>query len=387
MRRRSGVIVACIGLTFSFSSATPLQADTHSPPVQKMLGDLKLDPKVLDGVEQELAIPQEWLEGARKEAPAIVFDTIRPKEWEQIYSIFSARYPDVKIDHSEVNTSTRRYVLPLTAFKQGRSIVDVITGLSGNAFLFRQANALEDLSVLPNYRHMPEHARTPDNITVATRIQYWCMSYNTSLVKKEELPKTWEALVDGKRFADKKLMVGNRPNDWILYLWDMNGDDWGKAYVHKLFDNLKPQLRKESLSAMVKLTALGEGDAAVPQAMTRVAELQKSGSPIGYHCPEPVPFVLTEAGMMKNSPRVNGARIFLNWFISREGQIAQFWANKSVPARPELQGPEFLEFPEAVAGKQLVKLSPETGQTAIKLGEFWDQMWQSAGGQAAPRRH
>ena len=181
-------------------------------------------------------------------------------------------------------------------------------------------------------------------------------------------------------------MIGNRPNNWVLYLWDMHGEEWGKAYLKKLFENLRPQLRKESLSAIVKLTALGEGDAAVPQAMVRVAEQVKAGAPIGYHCPEPVPFVLTEAGLMKNSPRINGARIFLNWFISREGQIAQFWANKSVPARTELQGSQFLEFPEAVTGKQLVKLSPETGDATDKFGEYWDAMWQSAGGSGrAPR--
>ena len=378
MFSRSRAFLLSAALTATFGGVA--HADTLSQPVQKMLGELKLDAKILDGIDEELKIPKEWLEGAKKEAPVIVFDTVRPKEWDQIYAVFSARYPDVKIDHSEVNTSTRRYVLPLTAFKQGRYIADVITGLSGNAALFRQVNALEDLSVLPNYVHMPEYARTPDNITVATRIQYWCMSYNTELVKKTELPKTWEELVDSKRFANKKLMVGNRPNDWVLYLWDMNGDDWGKAYVKKLFENLRPQLRKESLSAMVKLTALGEGDAAVPQAMARVAALQRSGSPIGYHCPEPVPFVLTESGMMKNSPRINGARIFMNWLISREGQIAQFWATKSVPARAELQGAEFLEYPEAITGKQLVKLSMDSGSTATKVGEYWDKMWQSSGG-------
>jgi hypothetical protein len=58
-----------------------------------------------------------------------------------------------------------------------------------------------------------------------------------------------------------------------------------------------------------------------------------------------------------------------------------------VPARAELQGPEFLEFPEAIAGKQMVKLSPETGQTVTKLSEFWDQMWQSSGGTGAAPRH
>jgi iron(III) transport system substrate-binding protein len=374
------VIAAIFASTTVFGMAN---ADTITPADQKMLGALKFDTGVLNGIDQELKVPQAWLDGAKKEGAVIVYDTIRPKEWDKIYPIFSARYPNVKIDHQEVNTSTRRYVLPLTAFKQGRYVVDVITGLSGNTFLFRQAHALEDLSILPNYKFMPQYARQPDNISLASRIQYWCMSYNTQLVKPEEMPRTWENLVDGTRFANKKLMIGNRPNDWILYLWDMNGDDWGREYVRKLFDNLHPQLRKESLNAMVKLTALGEGDAAVPQAMNKVGDLVKEGSPVGYYCPEPVPFVLTEMGIMKNAPHLNGARIFANWFVSKEGQIAQFWANASTPVREDMRGRQFLDFPDAVAGKKLVTLHPDSSKTVVKLSEYWDKMWQTAGGTRA----
>lgn len=369
-----------VAITICAAWVHPASADTVTEPMRRVLADLKFDAKVIDGIDKELQIPQAWLDGAKKEGPVILYDTIRPKEWEKIYSVFSARYPEVKIEHNEVNTSSRRYVLPLTAFKQGRYVVDVIIGLSGNAFLFRQANALEDLSSIPNYNLMPENGRQPDHITTATRVQYWCMSYNTKQVKPEELPKTWDDLVNSDRFGDKKLMVGNRPNNWIMYLWDMNGDDWGKSYIRKLFENLRPQLRKESLNAIVKLTALGEGQLAVPQAMTRVGELSRVGSPVGYHCPEPVPFVLTELGLMKNSPRINGAKIFINWFLSKEGQIAQFWANASVPARPDLQGDRFLDFPEAIAGKKQVMLSPDSSQTTIKLSEYWDAMWLSAGG-------
>jgi ABC-type Fe3+ transport system substrate-binding protein len=209
------------------------------------------------------------------------------------------------------------------------------------------------------------------------------MSYNTQLAKAEEMPKTWEDLVNGKRFADKKLMIGNRPNDWLLYLWDTNGEEWGRDYIRKIFDNLHPQLRKESLNAIVKLTALGEGQIAVPQAMNKVGDAVKAGSPVGYHCPEPVPLVLTEMAIMKNSPHVNGAKVFANWFISKEGQIAQFWANASTPAREDMRGKQFLDFPEAVEGKKVMTLHPDSTQTSIHLSEYWDKMWQSAGGSSA----
>lgn len=64
---------------------------------------------------------------------------------------------------------------------------------------------------------------------------YWCMSYNTKLVKQAELPKTWDDLADSSLFAGKKLMIGNRPNNWILGLWETNGDAWAETFLRKLF--------------------------------------------------------------------------------------------------------------------------------------------------------
>jgi ABC-type Fe3+ transport system substrate-binding protein len=367
-------------LAAAFMMASPSgHAETVTPAAQKMLRDLDLDTKTLDGTAAELAVPQAWLDGAKKEGAVVIYDTINPQQWSKIYSVFSARYPDIKIDHSEVNTSTRRYILPLTAFDQGRHLVDIVAGISGNVFMFRQAKALEDLSDLPNYSAMPAFARQPDNITVTTRIQYWCMSYNTQLLKSEDLPKTWDDLVTDKALAGNSLMIGNRPNDWLLYLWQSKGSAWGERYIRQLFANLHPQLRKESLNALVNLVALGEGKAATPQTMDKVGDAVRVGSPVGYHCPEPAPMALTEMGLFKNSPHADGARIFMNWFISKEGQIAQYWANHSIPARADLQDKRFLDFPDAVVGKKVATLTPASSQAAIELSAAWDKAWQSGG--------
>jgi iron(III) transport system substrate-binding protein len=367
-------VAAAVTLTPPARAADPLP-----PATQKMLEALKLDASILDGTDEELKVPQAWADGARKEDAVIVYDTIDPRNWQKLHSVFADRYPYVKIDHSEVNTSTRRYIMPLTAFKQGRVVVDVITGISGNAFLFRDAKAFADLSELPNYKYVPEYARVEDHITVTTRLRYWCMGYNTKLVKKEDLPKTWDDLVEGDTFANKRLMLPNRPNNWLLSLWETHGEAWGEAFTRKLFAKLDPQLRKEGLNAHVKLTALGEGHAAIPQAMARVGPQAVKGAPVGFHCPEPVTVALTESGIMRESPRINGARIFLNWFISREGQIAQYWADKSVPVREELRRKEFLYFPEAVVNKKVGK--PGRSETKKKMLKLWNESWLKGGGE------
>ncbi len=372
---RALALGACmIGATF----ATSVAANQLPPATVKMLDALKLEHAILDGIDAELQVPPAWLDAAKKEGPVILFDTMRPQDFAKVYSVFSARYPDVRIEHSEVHTSTRRYIMPLAAFEQGRRVVDVIMSLSGNVALFRAANAFENLSDLPNYKHLPEFSLTPDHISINTRLRYWCMSYNTKLVKKEDLPKTWDDLVSSKVFAGKKLMIGNRPNNWVLGLWETHGDAWGRNFVNDVFAKLDPQIRKEGLNALVRLVSLGEGHAAVPQAMNRVGSQARVGAPVGFHCPEPVTFALSEAGLMRNSPSVNGAKIFLNWFISREGQIAQFWADQSTPVRKELQRKEFLDFPDAVADKRMVTSGEP--ETRVRLQKYWDARWQSMGG-------
>jgi iron(III) transport system substrate-binding protein len=378
--RIAAAALVAFGLMLASAAAETLPAATLA-----MLKELNLEASILDGSEEELRVPQAWIEGAKKEAPVILYDTTSPKDWQRIYRIFTARYPAIKIEHSQVNTSARRFVLPLTAYGEGRVVVDVIAALSGNASLFREADALEDLSVLPNYKKLPAYGRQPDNITVGSRIQYWCMSYNTDKVKPAELPRDWDDLVASDRFADGKLMLGNRPNDWLLYVWHVRGDEWGRRFTQNLFERLHPQFRKEGLNALVKLTALGEGEITVPQAMQRVGDAVRAGAPVGYHCPEPVPFVLTEMGLMKHSPRTNGAKIFMNWTIAKEGQIAQFWANRSSPSREDLHDRRFLDFPDAIGGKQMVTLPPDPAELTAKVAATWNHYWQKEGGETSGR--
>lgn len=353
---------------------------------QQMLKELKLDASILQGLEEELKVPQAWLDAAlNKEKELLIYSTHRPKDWKRIADIFAERYPGISVKQSEVRTSARRYIRPLAAFKEGRYLTDITMGLSGNVYLFRRAGAFANLSDLPNYNTVPDDAKQNDHIAIPYRTRYWCMSYNTNKVKKEELPKTWDDLVSSNRFDNKKLMIGNRPNNWLLNLWEAKGDDWGKDFTRKLLVNLQPQLRKEGMSAILNLVILGEGEIAVPSAMNRVGPQVEKGAPIGFHCPEPVPFTVSELGVFKGAPHINAAKIWVNWFLSKEGQVAQYYAESSTPIHNDLQRKEFLFFPEAVAGKKKAVLGENSADTSVRLAKYWDPLWIQGGGYVPPK--
>jgi ABC-type Fe3+ transport system substrate-binding protein len=146
-------------------------------------------------------------------------------------------------------------------------------------------------------------------------------------------------------------------------------------------------LRKEGLSAVIKLVGLGEADAVVPAAMNRVGPLAKKGMPVAHHCPTPVPFAVSDMGIFNKSPHTNAAKIFVNWFISKEGQIAQFWANKSTPSHKEFyQDKQFVFYPEVVAGKKMALLGPNSTKTAKTLIKLWNKEWIGRGGPKRKKR-
>jgi iron(III) transport system substrate-binding protein len=368
-------------------SALPAFAQSALPEETKaMLKALKFDESILSGLDKEMELPAGWLEGAKKEGTVSIYTTMEQKDWVKAEKIFRARYPDIKVEHSEVRTTTQRTLRPLVAFKEGRAIVDVITGLSGNSFLFRDAGAFADLNDLPNYRNnIPDELKVSDNITAIFRVRYWCIAYNTNKIKAADLPKTWDDMVaNPKVWGNKKLGIGNRPNNWLVNLYTMNGEAWGKKYMDDLFGKLNPQLRKEGLSALLNLVAAGEMDAAIPAAMDRVAQIRETGAPVAHHCPEPVPFAVSELGVMKNSTHLNAAKILTNWLMSKEGQVALFYANDATPAHKGLQGKEFIAFPEQIAGKKKAIAEDRDGAEEDALLKYWEGLWlKSSGGGTA----
>lgn len=361
--------------------SAPASAESLTAETRAMLKDLKFDEKILAGLDAELKLPDGWLEAAKKEGAVSIYTTMSPKDWGKAEKVFRARYPDIKVDHSEVRTTTQRTLRPLLAFKEGRPLVDIITGLSGNSFLFGDAGAFVKLDSIPNYKNIPEELRVAGDITAIFRVRFWCIGYNTDRIKKADLPATWEDLVaNPKAFGGRKLGLGNRPNNWLPNLWAVKGEEWGRKYIDDLFGKLDPQLRKEGLSALLALVAAGEIDAVIPAAMDRVAQMQEKGAPVAHHCPDPVPMAVSELGIMSNSPHLNAAKVMTNWLLSKEGQLALFYANDATPAHKGLQGKEFIAFPDQIENKKKAIAEDRDGAEENKLLEHWEAVAQKRAG-------
>jgi len=344
---------------------------------KKMLADLKFDPKFLDGMDEEYDVPAEWREAAKKEGPLRISGTWEPEQVDKILAPFKERYPEVKFDFDFGNRETRS-VRPLVAFKQGRYIADIVDGVESQYFEYLKADALMPLGDIPNLKKVPAEMRDPQGFAIPHILLYWCASYNKNKVKEAELPKTWDGFLDKAVWGNKRIGIGNRPNLWLLALWSQRGDEWGSDYVRRLFQDVRPQLRKEGMDAMISLVSLGEFDVAIPSAGYRTNQTDEKGAPVGWHCPEPVPTTVQNMIALKNNPRPASTRIYSNWILSKEGQTAQYYATFSASVRDDLQTREFLAYPEQIVGRpralRELKLMETTWPTVAKT---WNKEWQA----------
>ena len=376
-------IAASIGLSAAMLTvmvATGIAVAAELPPtLKKVMEERKLDPALLEGLDAELALSPAIVEGARKEGKVSVRMTIPPRQFEQVKAAFNERYPFIKVEYLTA-VGRDRATAPLIALKAGNYLSDLITGFSVVHDEFMKMDGLVDLRVLPAYASAQPFVNSDDGRSTAAQTNYWCTAYNTQKIKKSELPATWDALVDNPRFRNGVVGMANRPQVWLAHLWGTMGESWTQSIMTRIFRDLRPQLRHESITALPKLATVGEFDMAVPAGDFLLRGYINQGMPLGFHCPEPMPVASTALGLLKGSPNPNAALLITNWMLSREGQILFFHFVEAVPTHRALQIPALLPFPEEVKGK---KIAPSTNATEAHQGillEQWVKHWQSAGG-------
>jgi ABC-type Fe3+ transport system substrate-binding protein len=357
-------------------STTAVAADLPKA-TQKMLGEMQLSTDVLDGLDRELAVPAEWIAGARKEKVVRVSGVWDAAQFTAMNAPFRERYPFLKLEYA-VASFNLRAMRPLIALKEGRYLTDVITSFGGSTHHYQEANALEDLRALPNFKNPIDGTGDQTGGTwVGMRLRYWCLAYNTTLIQKEALPKTWSDLLTNPALRNGNIGVANRPQLWLLMLWNANGEQWTVDYINQFFQTVKPQLRKEGTNALLGLTSAGEFPVTLPAADYAAKQSIDKGAPIAWHCPEPIPIAVSQMGILKGNPHSNASRLWVNWFLSKEGQIAQYFADQSPPAHRALQTDAFLPFPEEVKGKTT---APGADEEIPALYDAWNKYWDSAGG-------
>lgn len=280
----------------------------------------------------------------------------------EVYEAFNEDHPDIEVQAQEMTPDDQAQRV-LTEAAAGREpSVDIIAG-GADVFQAVVADGLfaDDID-------WTEYGVAEDLILEAgnmIRIHRVAMGlgYNVDAVSADDLPDTWEELIDEQWQGNVIVDPRGRPFDQLSLLW---GEDEALDYVNRLKEVVQPLVIEGGTAGLVAVAG-GEADITTGGRSAETLEQQAEGAPLEIKYLDAVPTIDNYNMVLENSPNPNAARCYSIWFSTQGGQEiyneAEFKTNDTVP-------------PQAPEGAEIVTVdTPEKAEAVSEIGREMGRIW------------
>jgi ABC-type Fe3+ transport system substrate-binding protein len=179
--------------------------------------------------------------------------------------------------------------------------------------------------------------RDPDGAFTTAKVSQIVYAYNSRLLAAQDVPKSALDFLK-PQFAGKLITCYPADDDATLYLFHTIVQKYGWDYMDRYMAN-KPSFVQGHLTVV---RSVGAGTAIATFDATSTAEsVRRAGQPIEtvFSEQDPTPLFTLTAGIFKDAPHPNAAKLFLSWYMAREQQsrTGVFSARLDVPPPPGLK--------------------------------------------------
>lgn len=254
------------------------------------------------------------LDGAKKEGPLALYTSAQSDDMGALVAGFEKKYG--------LKTTTWRAgsekVLQraVTEARGNRHTVDIIETNGPELESMSREKVLAAVKS-PYLAQLIPQALRPHGEWVGTRLNVFVQAWNTKLVKKEELPKTWEDLLHPRWKG--RLGIEAEDQDWLAGICA----ELGEAKGLKLFKDIVAangiSVRKGH-TLLTQLVVSGE----IPFALTvynyKPEQLKAKGAPIDWFTIGTPIARANGVGVARAAPNPHAAVLFYDYELSEEGQ-------------------------------------------------------------------
>jgi len=248
---------------------------------------------------------------ARKEGTLTLYTTIAEKDLPALIKPFEAKY-GIKVNTWRAGTD-KVLQRSLAEAAANRNEVDAIHFGSPEMEALAREKVLQPV-LSPSYRLLQPGSVPPHHQWAATLLSVWVQAYNTGVVKKEDLPKTYADLLDPKWKG--KLGLEAKNQDWFQAVVDiMGGGDKGLKFFSDLVakNGVSP---RTGHTLLTNLVVSGE----VPLALTvynyMPEQAKKKGAPVDWFALEPAVARSNAVGVARKAPHPHAALLFHEYMLT-----------------------------------------------------------------------
>jgi iron(III) transport system substrate-binding protein len=267
-------------------------------------------PASYEGVDRQ----EKLVAGAKKEGELIIYTSAQSDDIGAVAKAFEAKY-GVKVNLWRAG-SEKVMQRAVTEARGGRHAVDVIETNGPELEMLHREQILQAVKS-PHLADLIPAARRPHGEWVGTRLNVFALAYNTKLVKKEELPRTFADLAHPRWKG--RLGIEADDQDWLAGVLAQLGEAEGTRIFRDIVKANGISVRRGH-TLLTQLVVSGE----VPLALTvynyKAEQFKGQGAPIDWFSIGKAVARPNGVAVARRAPHPHAAVLFYDFEIGEEGQ-------------------------------------------------------------------
>jgi len=274
------------------------------------------DPKVVDG--------------ARKEGEIVWYTTMSVDQNKEFMDRFVKRHPFLRpsVFRAGGGALLNRII---SEAKAGKYLFDVVHG-TGEIFLPLMEQGLIASYLSPERKMVAEDLRDGKGYWTSVYVNSVVLGYNKNIVKRDELPRTYEDLLQ-PRWKGRKICMDDSYSTFLQGLISSWGKDKALAYLRRLAEQ-DPVIMRGS-TVRVQLTAAGEFPLVIAYANI-IQYLAEKGAPVDWTPLEPAIISVNTVMLGAKAAHPNAGKLLVDFTLSKEGQ-EKLWDFQRIPSRSDVE--------------------------------------------------
>jgi len=258
---------------------------------------------------------QRLIEGAKKEGELLMYTSAPVDDVAVLTAAFEKKYGiKVKVWRAGSEKVLQRTV---TEGRANRFDADIIETNGPEMESLHREKLLQEVAS-PYLGDLIAPALLPHREWVGTRLNIFALAYNTKLVKKEELPKSYADLLDPKWKG--RLAIEAEDTDWFAGVIGELGEAKGLKLFRDIVSTNGLSVRKGH-TLLTNLVVSGE----VPLALTvynyKAEQFKHKGAPIDWFTISPAIARPNGVGVTRRAPHPNAAVLYFDFMLSDAQQL------------------------------------------------------------------
>ncbi|MGZ5078122.1 MAG: ABC transporter substrate-binding protein [Usitatibacter sp.] len=306
-------------------------------------------------------------EGARNEGEIMVYHSTQTEDLKPVFDAFTQKYGVKVRDWRSSSENVVSRVISET--RAGRNEVDFIENNAPEMEALRREKMLRRMDS-PHFADMRPGTLAPHHEYATSTMDVFVQAYNTEKVKREELPKSYQDLLD-PRWKDR-LGIEAEDQAWFGTLLGSIGEDKGAKLFRDIVAANGVSVRKGH-TLLANFVASGE----IPLALTvynyKPPQLKARGGHIDWIVLSPAIAQLHAVAVHAKAPHPHAATLLFDFFLN-EGQSI-LAARNFVPSNGKVPSP--------MGNLQIKYIDPAE---AIDKQEPWTRLYEQIFIRGAARR-